>query len=57
MTPTEQRPQECEHLYKWWSCKLTKEIVDGAECYQMCDYYPNCSDCPNFTPKTKKDGK
>lgn len=46
-TPTEQRPQECEHHnvkqcaeYKVFGCRL---MVDGY--------------CSNFTPKTEKDGK
>ena len=53
-TPTEQRPQECKHLGDWWSCERTKEIVNGEEWTQTCDFYPNCSDCPDFTPKTEK---
>ena len=58
MTPTkEQQAQECEHLGDWWSCERTKEIINGEEWTQTCDYYPNCSDCLNFTPKTEKDGK
>ena len=53
-TPTDQRPQECKHLGDWWSCERTKEIINGEEWTQTCDYYPNCSDCPDFTPKDKK---
>lgn len=55
MTPTkDQQAQECEHLGDWWSCERTKEIINGEEWTQTCDYYPNCSDCLNFTPKTEK---
>lgn len=56
-TPTDHRPQECEHLGDWWSCERTKETINGEEWTQTCDYYPHCSNCPNFTPKTKKDGE
>ena len=52
-TPTEQRPQECKHLGDWWSCERTKEIVNGEEWTQTCDFYPHCSDCPDFTQKAK----
>lgn len=56
MTPTDPRPQERVHLGDWWSCERTKEIVNIEEWVQTCDYYPHCENCPDFTPKTKKNG-
>ena len=49
-----QEPRECKHVGSFWSCKLTKEIINGEEWFQSCDYYPYCSDCPDFTPKIEK---
>lgn len=55
MTPTkEQQAQECVHLGDWWSCERTKEIVNGEEWTQTCDYYPHCPDCPVFNPKNQE---
>lgn len=46
--PTEQRPQECEHYH------------EGIAACELCGYHnPKCNTgyCPDFTPKTEKDGK
>ncbi len=48
MTPTEQRPQKCEHYH------------EGIAACELCGYHnPKCNigHCPDFTPKNEKDRK
>lgn len=49
-TPTEQRPQECEHYYKNLGGGWTHWCVNlNAPCRLFHGYH-----CPDFTPKTKE---
>lgn len=53
MTPTEQRPQECEHFCHCIDrIAIAEEVADKIEWRCELQY-----DCPDFTPKTEKDGK
>lgn len=50
MTPTEQRPQECEHYFYNIDGGWTHWCVNlNAPCRLFHGYY-----CPDFTPKTKE---
>lgn len=61
MTPTDQRPQECEYycklgFFEWF-------VEDFPHCYcsgresRYCIYGKRKYECPYFIPKTEKDGK
>lgn len=51
-TPTDQRPQECElHRRIKGNSKCVKTWQGCILCSMHIDY------CPDFTPKTEKDGK
>lgn len=62
-TPTEQRPQECEHYDNFFCNKgHTYKTRVGSNPYLSefvgcCDHCNNKAICPDFTPKTEKDGK
>lgn len=45
--------KECKHLGFWESCRLNEKIANNEGWTQVCDYYPHCSDCPDFTQKAK----
>ena len=64
-TPTEQRPQECEHIhiseYDIAHCSCKNRLTycfKGKFLMDDCPYYKKCVDgvkaCPDFTPKNEK---
>lgn len=56
MDKQQQNPHECKHSGDYWSCGLTAETDnEGLEWTQMCDYYPHCENCPDFTLKNSQD--
>lgn len=55
MTPTDQRPQECEHYVDMLGyCELRDSWSMACN---LCPYENTDEHCPDFTPKTEKDGK
>lgn len=44
-------PKECKHMSKWRSCKIKSEPCGDMVWETSCYYFPQCSDCPDFTPK------
>lgn len=56
-TPTDQRPQECKYYVGYGICLYRNANVVLGRGQKACCVFRSGRYCPDFTPKTEKDGK
>lgn len=57
MEATKQRPRDCKHYRKYARMFFYNLCAKCESPMKLCNFYNNPENCPDFTPKTEKDGK